>query len=174
MITAFWNITVGTWELKKKTNQTKKQINHARLTYFLVYLTVYLLSDCYLVDCMCLNWSEWIIEACVNSKIVELKFPEVLITFAADLCHGYLQGILRHVSFCGLGISGGEYLVQMFCFFLSPVKFFWSAWSLIFLEQKATNDGTSSCTEDERSKADYPGHGKIGWDGWVRGTRCWT
>lgn len=29
-------------------------------------------------------------------------------------------------------------------------------------EQKATNDGTSSCTEDERSKADHPGHGKIG------------
>lgn len=29
-------------------------------------------------------------------------------------------------------------------------------------EQKATNDGTSSCIKDERSKADYPGHGKIG------------
>lgn len=29
-------------------------------------------------------------------------------------------------------------------------------------EQKATDDGPSSCTEDERSKADYPGHGKVG------------
>lgn len=34
------------------------------------------------------------------TKIVELKLPEVLTTFAADLCHGgHFQGILRCVFF---------------------------------------------------------------------------
>lgn len=81
MITAFWNFIVSTWELKEK-NETTNEPPKTHIVCF----TVYLLSVDYLVDCMCLKWSEWIIEALVNSKTVELKFPEVLITFAADLC----------------------------------------------------------------------------------------
>lgn len=39
------------------------------------------------------------ITAFAITKIVELKLPEVLTAFAADLCHGeHFQGILRCVS----------------------------------------------------------------------------
>lgn len=58
--------------------------------------------------------------AFVITKMVELKLPEVFITFAADLCHGeYFQDILRRDFFLQAGNTDKE-ITDILC--LSTVK----------------------------------------------------
>lgn len=76
-------------QANNKNTQTKHTINKRPKTQIHFSMFCYMsFVSWFILLIICFNWSEQITEAFVNSKIVELKFPEVLITVVAAVCHG--------------------------------------------------------------------------------------